>query len=143
MPIITAAGMFLLGIAVYQVLRRIRSGLLANRRIEEHREPLSFRLLVAGVFGLSFGGLSLVVPHLSQTLYPLTMLSLCWLVADIDLRYRIIPNQLVMAIFLAAIGFSLAGLLPVSITDSLLAFSVLWQSFSSHLFWAKRSVPAM
>lgn len=122
MAVILAA--FAAGLAVSPVLAAVEDKLAEERAIPHKPLPLwQSRARACGcgaMYALAAGS----DKGAGWLVFALLVLSLCWIAAWFDLRYRIIPNELVLCILACGLAFSLAGATGSGIGSSLLGLLI-------------------
>ncbi len=114
----------LLGAASEPLLNRLEERLAAARGLEVRPRTALIRALSAlGCAGL-FLTVFLTADGPGQLAFRLVALSVCWVATLFDLRYRVIPNELILALLATAAVSSLLGFTGADILSSLAGFLV-------------------
>jgi len=128
--------MFVLGAAVASLVAPVYRLLMAKRGLDGSLPPLLPPLLSLA-FGLLFAAAYWLVGPEPRLYYLLLMAVVCVLVFLSDLNYRLIPNPLVLAIFIITAVFALLGM-EFDWLDSLLGMAVCLALFSLPAFWGRK-----
>ncbi len=110
--------------------------LLMARRGQEAALPRLFSLILSLSFGLSFAAVYCLNGVSLDLFYLLLMAVVSVLVFITDLRHRLIPNPLILAILIITALFALAGM-AFDWLDSLLGMAACLLIFMLPAFWGK------
>ena len=119
----------LLGIICKPVSSKISAGLLSNRQ-KQYNEFKSESLFLYLLSAATGAAIMYVVPISAETLYLFLLLIISESIALIDIKFRIIPNELSLAIIGLTVVFGIPGLLGAkgfpnfNLKHSLLGFAV-------------------
>ena len=113
------------------------SRLLMARRRQEAALPRLFSLILSLSFGLSFAAVYCLNGVSLDLFYLLLMAVVSVLVFITDLRHRLIPNPLILAILIITALFALAGM-AFDWLDSLLGMAACLLIFMLPAFWGKK-----
>jgi Flp pilus assembly protein protease CpaA len=125
------------GAALVAPVRLLYAVLLRQRGLESGMERRQQWFLLAGM--CAAGGLIAwrtgVAP---RALYLLLLLVIAAVVALVDAKYRIIPNELVIAVFVLSAVFGLLGAISFRIANSLLGFAACFVVFFIPCAWKRK-----
>ena len=98
-----------IGWALKVLCDRLEGLLLRRRGLSFEQSPAESAALTAAmaVFGAA---IAILVPFSAETLYMFLLLAAAELTAATDTRYRIIPNDVILALFIVRLGFGLPSL---------------------------------
>lgn len=113
-----------LGAASESILNFLEERLATARGLEV--KPRSATVRVFSILGCAavFLAAFLTAANPGQLVFRLISLSLCWVATMFDLRYRIIPNELILILLATAAVSSLLGFTGADIISSLEGFLV-------------------
>ena len=118
LPVLCGA---VLGAALVVPIRLICAFLLKQRGFAPEMEPKHFIILLTSLL-LSGGVIGWRAGFSFQALYLILILMVAACVFYIDAKYRVIPNELVLAILVLSAVFGFAGAISFQIWSSLLGF---------------------
>ena len=126
--IITVISCALLGAVLSYPVLLFNRWMLKNRGIESKEGKAEHIVLpiIMGLYGAAIGWFSAIT---WETLYLYLILFVCGCISCIDARHRIIPNELVVALLVLAIGFGAAGVTGINWLSSLGGFAACFVLF--------------
>lgn len=135
--LITIAGAAAAGAALKFVAAPIKRALLKNRGLDSsetvvERRALPFMMALAGGLIAWRTGLTW------RLAYMLAMLADCMLIAVIDVRHRVIPNELIIALIGLTAVSGLLGVIKLDILSSLGGFACCFVLFLLPCLFAKK-----
>ena len=127
-----------LGAAAEPLLNLMEERLATARSLEIKLRTTPVRILSLLSCALFFLVAFITSASIGQLIFRLLSLSLCWIATMFDLRYRIIPNELIFSLLALAAVSSLLGFTGAGILSSLGGFWVCGALFVVPFFFGKK-----
>ncbi len=118
------AASFALGALIQPLLARIERKLAEKRGLEINSPRRLVALLLCLGNALMFLAAALAATSIGNLAFMLVTLSLCWIATAFDIKYRLIPNGIVLAILIAGTSSCLLGWTSDSVLRSLAGFGI-------------------
>ena len=120
--------MFAIGFVVQPALAQVEHKLVEARAIHE-LPPMRFEMLLSFVTGTLFTVCAFSAIRPTQILVRSLVCGLCYLATILDLKYRIIPNEIILGLLASGVISLLFGVQQISFGSALGGFGVCFALF--------------
>lgn len=129
--------LFAVGLLAQPVFAHAELKMTQARALAE-APPMRFALLLPFAIGMLFAACTFSAETVGQMLLHIVMFGLCYLATVMDLKYRLIPNEIVVGLLVAGAVGNLLGVAPTGLLSACGGFGIIFLLFTlPYLFGRK------